>query len=435
MSVTDSDLKLFKSVVISDVNANGGKETTTEIVSAVLNNMFPNVTNPERTLGITRYRKAFLRNINALDEKFENTRFWIDFLSTAADYFRVALGTYQDTQLDVLTYDGGELWSGSLTGGAVAVGDFVTGVISLATGKVLVITGGTIKILVYTGTFQAERVEVTTNDHFTTTGTGTFSNGFLGTGRITGAISAGGNSMDINFFDTDIEGRVHIGDKLLITDKENVGDTGHSIEEVEIATISWAGTIATITTSTTFQNSYAISYVGTGGVTFYTRVAVPLVIGNLVPSISNIVKTLPTGDYVNTSIVAKAQGSVQDNITLTFTSATAFDVTGTNVASYGSGNTSTDFNPTNPNTSTPYFNLSFSGWSGTFATNDTLTFTVNPPSQGIWIKEVVPAATPSFALNKTWVACKGDSAIITTTTTTTTSTTTTSTSTTTTTTT
>ena len=427
MAVESTDLVLHKAATNDDTGSNGGKENfSNTIVSATLNNLFPNVTNSERIAGKTRYRKMFLRNNDANDLKFELTKFWIDCLSSAADRFLMVLGNYSDAQSDAINYDGGETWSGTLTG-SLSVGDAVTGATSGATGTILAISGSSVRILVLSVTqfSTGEKVELDASNYFTVSGSGSYRDGYLGTGRLNSAITTGGASLTVDFNTTDMKGVLRIGASILITDKETVDDSGHNSEWVTIDTITWAGAIATIGITGTFTNSYAVSYVGTGGITFYTRIAAYLNIGNLEPTVDNIVTSgLPTGDYTGT-IQNHAEGGVEDSITITFTSSSAFDVTGTNVASYGSGTTGSDFSPTNAATSTPYFTLPSSGWSGTFSAGDTLTFDTHPSSQAIWVKEIVPASTPSYANNSVWMAVSGESALLTTTTTTTSTTTTT----------
>ena len=72
-----TDLVLYKSVTVSDVDANGGRMSYTQVTSGVLNNMFPNVTQDERTNGATRYRKFFYKNKNSAGETAANARVWI----------------------------------------------------------------------------------------------------------------------------------------------------------------------------------------------------------------------------------------------------------------------------------------------------------------------------------------------------------------------
>lgn len=99
-----TDLVLVKSVTISDAGANGGRQSYTQVSSNVLNNMFANVSQADRTAGVTKYRKFFFRNRNASDETASNSRIWISQRSTGGDYFRLKAGTDTDTQAEADDY-------------------------------------------------------------------------------------------------------------------------------------------------------------------------------------------------------------------------------------------------------------------------------------------------------------------------------------------
>lgn len=99
-----TDLVLRKSLSVSDAGTNGGRISYTQVTSNVLNNLFPNVMQSERTGGVTRYRKFFFKNKNAAGETASNARVWISLRSTGGDYFRLKLGTNIDTQKDATAY-------------------------------------------------------------------------------------------------------------------------------------------------------------------------------------------------------------------------------------------------------------------------------------------------------------------------------------------
>jgi len=99
-----TDLVLYKSVTVSDALVNGGRMSYTQVTSNVLNNMFPNVSESERTAGVTRYRKFFYKNKNASGETASNSRVWISRRSDGGDYFRIKAGTNVDTQAEADDY-------------------------------------------------------------------------------------------------------------------------------------------------------------------------------------------------------------------------------------------------------------------------------------------------------------------------------------------
>lgn len=97
-----SDLKGYKSSVVSDSSVNGGYLSYNQIVTNVLNNVFPNVTYTERTNGINRYRKVFFKNDNSSNEALFNSHVALASQSGADDLFYLFAGTNSDTQGNVV---------------------------------------------------------------------------------------------------------------------------------------------------------------------------------------------------------------------------------------------------------------------------------------------------------------------------------------------
>jgi len=110
MSIVASEVKFYKAANNNDLAGNGGVISSTEIVTNVINNLFPNVTDAERTAGVTRYRKMFMRNLNTAELILYLGKIWISIRSTAGDYFRIRLGTDTDIQSDAELYSG---WKGA----------------------------------------------------------------------------------------------------------------------------------------------------------------------------------------------------------------------------------------------------------------------------------------------------------------------------------
>lgn len=92
-----SDLKLFKSSVISDAGNNGGREGYSEVQSGQMQNVFPAVSSDEREAGGTRKRKVFFR---ALADAV-NARAFISSPSTAEDFYALVKGDHLDVQSDL----------------------------------------------------------------------------------------------------------------------------------------------------------------------------------------------------------------------------------------------------------------------------------------------------------------------------------------------
>lgn len=98
MAVTASDIKLRKSVVQTDTDANGGRKGTVEVVSSLKHALFPRVTKSQREAGLVRYRKMFFCNENANDESAYGALIYLLRPTIAGDQFHLAKGTQRDTQ-------------------------------------------------------------------------------------------------------------------------------------------------------------------------------------------------------------------------------------------------------------------------------------------------------------------------------------------------
>ena len=98
MAITDEQIKFYKSIYVNDSLTNGGRIGSTQMVHNSLNNLFRNVQNSERLLGIDLYRKFFVKNENPNDLVLGNAELLIANVSSGEDYFQIAAGTDQDNQ-------------------------------------------------------------------------------------------------------------------------------------------------------------------------------------------------------------------------------------------------------------------------------------------------------------------------------------------------
>jgi hypothetical protein len=104
MAIEAAELKIYKSSVVNNLTTNGGRMGTTEVVSAVSNNVFPNVTQAERTAGVTRYRKVYSKIYDDDSETLYNHKALISRQSPAGDYVQIKAGTNTDTQAQADDY-------------------------------------------------------------------------------------------------------------------------------------------------------------------------------------------------------------------------------------------------------------------------------------------------------------------------------------------
>jgi hypothetical protein len=294
----DTDLKLYKSLVITDTSINGDRVGYSEVADNVLNNLFPNVSAEERAAGGSRLRKAFFRNVNASLETLSNARVMIQHPSTQGDL----AGTEKQHAAGVLNAQAN-------AGGTQVVVDF-------------------------------------------------------------------DDASEVDLADTDI-----LWIAAVTWDSGNGKWTVTASEFNTVSgTPSWVGNQATIDLGSQLQNTYAAGSV----------CAMVIDLSDIKASAESWTETSAAGTYDEASnpLEFDAMGTVDDDFTLEFSDATNFTVTGLKEGNIGSGDISTDFAPTNPNTSTPYFTLRAAGWGGTWAAGDTITFTTHPAAAGIWIKEI-----------------------------------------------
>lgn len=225
-----------------------------------------------------------------------------------------------------------------------------------------------------------------------------------GCGWLNASVSAGVSSITVLVEDGDVH-IFAVDDIVRISDKENVDALTGNEEYLTVSSASYLGDVATLGFTTNLANNYS----ATGQA---TRVASLLDLVTIQSSISTPVVTSTNGEYDhdNYPITADNKGSIRQNITLTFTSSTAFTLTGDTLGSLGAGNISgSNCAPNNPNMSAPYFSINASGFSGSFAQGDTITFTVTPSAKGTWLKRIIPVNTASQAGNRFVLVTEGES--------------------------
>lgn len=218
-----------------------------------------------------------------------------------------------------------------------------------------------------------------------------------GCGALTSTVSSGVSSIQVTV-ETGTTGIFQNGDTVRITDRATVTASGNE-EFVTLSSVSQVGDVVTLGFSPALSNGYSSSL---------TRVASVYSPGDVVANASALTITSAAGTYNTTTnpLVLNDKSTVEQTWTLTFTSATAFNISGDTVGAIGSGSVSGGASPTNTDFSLPYFTLSAGGFGGTYATSDTIVFTTHPAAVPLWIKRVVPAgaavssaSTATFAMD------------------------------------
>lgn len=121
MPILGSELKLYRSALVSDTAAgNGGLMSANEVVSAVNNNIFPDAPQAERIAGSTKYRKVFFKNTNSADLALLNPRVFLDKYTQGDDavYFFSAsqTGLQSDISGSPKLYGAGKLDANAAAG-------------------------------------------------------------------------------------------------------------------------------------------------------------------------------------------------------------------------------------------------------------------------------------------------------------------------------
>lgn len=197
---------------------------------------------------------------------------------------------------------------------------------------------------------------------------------------------------------------LRVGDVVRVSDRPSTGGAGNE-EWVTVSGVSYGTDFATVDVSPALVNSYA---------TLNTLVSSVLERPSAVAGVTGVSVISGGGSFDSATagnLVAHNKGAVEENWTLTFTSATNFTVSGNTAGTLASpGSVSADYAPLNPATGTPYFTIKAIAWAGTFQMNDTVTFATQPAAIPIWYRRQVPAGTFSLANDFTSLAIHGESA-------------------------
>lgn len=195
------------------------------------------------------------------------------------------------------------------------------------------------------------------------------------------------------------------GDLIAISDGYYSSGVWQTETKLEFATISGApspsGNDITLTLAAGLANAYTAGQ---------CSIASVVEVGDLDASVGTLVVTSSAGTCSGASITPSNKGAVEQSVTLTFTSATAFDAVGDTLGSLGSGNVSSNFAPTNSDFGVPYFTIASAAWGGTFQAGDTVVIPLHPAAAGIWERRVIPAGASSVASFARQIYLYGESA-------------------------
>lgn len=102
MSITTAQLIFYKSEEVSDAATNGGRLTSGSITDSVSNNIWPNVTEAERTNGVAaQYRKVFCKADSPENLALQNPAVFLERFTAGDDIIYMFPATNEDTQADI----------------------------------------------------------------------------------------------------------------------------------------------------------------------------------------------------------------------------------------------------------------------------------------------------------------------------------------------
>ena len=457
MAISRSDISFVKSETITDSNTNGGRKSYIEIPNRTKYNLFPRVTKPERDNGITRYRKEFIWNKNADNESVFGAMIYLLFPSPANDRFYLALGTQTDVQGDIddsyKWYSGGKL-NADVTAGSQQIqilfesndvyidNDLYIAISSQFKTNQTIDDGVKSFDPVYYngskwikqsapspsqednypyGTYLGNNVVFTYHSEghieYIKTANDKYENESLsgsGSGPYTG--QDGGKLLHPPVKKETVTVKYAFGGiDYEATDDGNGNITGTNVSDgsinYETGEISitfsdtpdstptvdyykrcytWSGNVCSINLADQVANDYDADN---------TYCGVCLSLGDIKTSLSDVTVNSANGSFDESKVSLDNQGTVEDTWTLTFTDSSHFTCSGSLEGNIGTGTITSNFSPTNTNTSKPYFTIDSTAWSGSFEANDKVIFKTHPSAKGIWLKEVVPAGSDAYSNN------------------------------------
>lgn len=118
---------------------------------------------------------------------------------------------------------------------------------------------------------------------------------------------------------------------------------------------------------------------------------------SIAASVDGLSVTSTAGTLDPAGIELTNKGAIEETWTLTFTTATDYTLTAVGLGEVGTGNTASDLAPINPDMAVPYLTLRSTGFGGTFAAGDGVTFSTRIAALPLWYKRVTPPGTSTAA--------------------------------------
>lgn len=223
-----------------------------------------------------------------------------------------------------------------------------------------------------------------------------------GAGKLNVDAIAAATSVDVLVEDWATSPIFAAGMTIRISNKATVNDVGGTEEYrvIDAGGVSVSGNVITLTLTAALTYGYSATN---------TNVSSVILAGDVEATVTTpIVSGGGSYDHATYPVLPDSIGSIQQNWTCTFTSASQFTIVGDTVGSLGTFNVTSDAAPNNPSFSKPYFTINRFGWV-TPQTGTTMTFTTTPASIPVWYKRIVPAGAASLSGDKVIVGVDGES--------------------------
>lgn len=115
-----------------------------------------------------------------------------------------------------------------------------------------------------------------------------------------------------------------------------------------------------------------------------------------------------TYNTIDHPITTNNLGAVTERWILRFTNTTTFQCIGEHLGLIGTGNTTTDFAPTNPATGQPYFTVAAVGWGGGWSSGNVLRINTVGAIAPVWVARVIQQSQPTNTSDSFSLLVRGD---------------------------
>ena len=335
MSIAQADLKYYQPEEVSDLTSNGGGMSDTQIISAVKNNLWPNITYAQRTSAtdVLLYRKVFCKPASDTSDALISPRVWNHSPTPGDDFVYMFAGTKTDTEA---TFDNTRKY-GAATLASDCLTDSTTAVVTVES--------------------------------------------------------------------TDLTGIFASGDLIRLSAQTIPGGPGN----YEDVTLSSTAPQVSGTTVTLYLNT-AVTMDFYADATVVSSCYQP---GDTEAAIGTVVVTSASGitneDDSALAPTLNNTGTRDETLTVTFSTATAFSVTGSKSGSLGSGTKDSTFTAYNPTNGKVLITLPAGFFSGTWSALDTVEIPTISNSFAFWLCRTIPVGSSVFSGDENITAYLGES--------------------------